>query len=300
MTAGAAGAVSAAALPISAVVITQDAARRLPEVLAAVDFCGERFVLDSGSVDDTVAIARAAGARVEHQEFLGYGPQKRRGVELALHDWILSVDADEVLDEEARWAIRTADLSDPEACYAFRRRTFVGDREVRHGPWSHDRVLRLFNRRTASFKPLPVHEEVAATRPPVLLPGSILHYSYASCGDVLGRSLRYAPLKATIMRGKGQRINPFTMPFRGLAAFAKSYFVRGGWRDGAVGFVVALSRVIDSTLPRAMLLAGDPLPEPVPPEPTSTGQPADRSASSIRAMSAGSGAESVSRSPDAG
>ena len=283
--------------PISAVVITKNAERHLAAVLASVEFCAERLVLDSGSTDGTIAIARTAGARVEHQDFLGYGPQKRQAVELARHDWILAIDADEVLDADAQQAVRGAALDDPAACYALRRRTFVGRREVRHGPWSDDRVLRLFNRRTASFKPLPVHEEVEASRPPILLPGSILHYSYASCGDVLARSLRYAPLKAEIMRGKRQRTNPLTMPLRGLTAFMKSYVLRSGWRDGAAGFVVALSRVIDSTLPRAMLLEGASLADS---SAAAQAAPADRSAASIRSMSDGSGAENVSRSPDAG
>ena len=283
--------------PISAVVITKNAEQQLAAVLASVAFCAERLVLDSGSTDGTVGIARAAGARVEHQEFLGYGPQKRRAVDLARHDWILSLDADEVLDDEARRAVKAAALGDPAACYALRRRTFVGRREVRHGPWSDDRVLRLFNRRTASFKPLAVHEEVEAARPPILLPGSILHYSYASCSDVLARSLRYAPLKAEIMRGKRQRTSPLTMPLRGLTAFVKSYVLRGGWRDGAAGFVVALSRVIDSTLPRAMLLEEEP---PADRPTTTQPDPADRSAASIRSRSAGSGAEHVSRSPEEG
>ena len=283
--------------PISAVVITKNAERHLAAVLAAVDFCSERLILDSGSTDGTIAIAQAAGARVEHRAFLGYGPQKRRAVELARHDWILSLDADEVLDDEARLAVRAAAFDDPTACYALRRRTFVGRREVRHGPWRDDRVLRLFNRRTASFKPLLVHEEVESTRPPILLPGSILHYSYDSCSDVLARSLRYAPLKAEIMRGKKQRTSPLTMPLRGLTAFAKSYVLRGGWRDGAAGFVVALSRVIDSTLPRAMLLEGE---SPADMPTAAQAVPADRNAASIRSMSDGSGAENVSRSPDAG
>lgn len=283
--------------PISAVVITKNADRHLAAVLAAADFCAERLVLDSGSTDGTIAIARAAGARIEHQAFLGYGPQKRRAVELARHDWILSLDADEVLDDEARLAVRSAVLDDPAACYALRRRTFVGRREVRHGPWRDDRVLRLFNRRTASFKPLRVHEEVASQRPPILLAGSILHYSYDSCSDVLARSLRYAPLKAEIMRGKHQRTSLITMPLRGLNAFAKSYVLRGGWRDGAAGFVIALSRVIDSTLPRAILLEGESSAAP----PTAAqADPADRNAASIRSMSGGSGAENVSRSPDVG
>jgi glycosyltransferase involved in cell wall biosynthesis len=244
--------------PISAVIITRDAEARLAEVLAALDFCAERLVLDSGSTDETLAVARAAAARVEHQPFLGYGPQKCRAVALATHDWILALDADEVLDDEARAAIRRLDLADPHACWAVRRRTFIGDREVRHGAWRNDRVLRLFNRTTAGFKPLPVHEEVEAGRRPELLPGSLLHYSYAGCGDVLARAVRYAPLKAAIMRRKGQRPQAWSLPFRGLAAFAGSFCWRGGWRDGAAGFVVAVARMIDSTLPRAMLLLDEP------------------------------------------
>ena len=242
-------------LPISAVIITRDAAARIGEVLESVAMCAERLVLDSGSTDATVEIARAAGARVEHQPFLGYGPQKRRAVELATHDWILSLDADEVLDAEARAACAALDLTNPAHCWALWRRTFVGRREIRHGAWRGERVLRLFNRRTAGFKPLPVHEEVESQLPPRLLAGSILHHGFTDCRDVLARSLRYAPLKADIMRSKGQRASAWGLPVRGLAAFLKSYVIRGGCLDGAAGFVVALGRVIDSTLPRAMLLA---------------------------------------------
>ena len=239
---------------ISAVVITRDAGAHLAATLASVAFCAERLVLDSGSDDDTVAIARAAGARVEHQSFLGYGPQKRRAVDLASHDWILSLDADEVLDEEAAAAVAGLDLADPRRCFAFRRRTFVGGREVRHGPWGGERVLRLFHRRHAAYSTLPVHERVETRFPPRLVPGSILHHSFADCADVIARSVRYARLKAGIMRDKGQRVNPWTLPARAAATFLKSYILQGGWRDGPTGFVIAVSRVIDSTLPRALLL----------------------------------------------
>lgn len=244
-------------LPISAVIIARNAAARIREVLDALEMCGERLVLDSGSTDDTVALARAAGARVEHQPFLGYGPQKRRAVELAAHDWILSLDADEVLDGEAQAACGRLDLSDPAACWAIRRRTFVGQREVCHGAWRDERVLRLFNRTTAGFKAIPVHEEVESRRPPQLLAGSILHYSFVDCRDVLSRSLRYAPLKASILKANGERAGAWVLPLRGLAAFVKSYVLRSGWRDGGIGFVVALGRVVDSTLPRALLLADE-------------------------------------------
>jgi len=242
---------------ISCVVIARDAARHIETTLASAAFCAERFVLDSGSADATVALARAAGARVEHQPFLGYGPQKRRAVELAAHDWILSLDADEALDAEAAAAVQDLDLADPDACYAFRRRTFIGAREVRHGPWGGERVLRLFHRGRAGFSALSVHERVEARTPPRLLRGSILHRSFADSADVLARSIRYARLKAGLLRDRGQHGAPWTLPVRGTAAFIKSYLVQGGWRDGAAGFVVAVSRVVDSTLPRALLLLDD-------------------------------------------
>jgi glycosyltransferase involved in cell wall biosynthesis len=244
-------------LPISAVIISRDAAARIGDVLEGLAMCDERLVLDSGSTDNTVALARAAGARVEQQPFLGYGPQKRRAVELATHDWILSLDADEVLDDEAQAALVRLDLSDPAACWAIHRRTFVGRHEIRHGIWRDERVLRLFNRTTAGFKTIPVHEEVESQRAPRLLAGSILHYSFADCRDVLARSLRYAPLKAGILRAKGEHDSVWKLPLRGLAAFVKSYILRSGWRDGGIGFIVALGRVIDSTLPRVLLLADE-------------------------------------------
>jgi glycosyltransferase involved in cell wall biosynthesis len=243
--------------PVSGVVITRDAAAGIAATLASLAWCDERFVLDSGSSDATVEIARTMSARLEHQPFLGYGPQKRRAVELAAHDWILSLDADEVLDNEATAAIRGLDLSDPADSWMIRRRTFIGPREIRHGPWGGERVLRLFNRTTAGFTTHAVHEQVRAARPSRLLPGSILHHSFDDTAAVLARSIRYARLKAGIMRAKGQRVSGWTMPWRGMTAFAKAYVLQGGWRDGPDGFVIALSRVIDSTLPRTMLLVGE-------------------------------------------
>ncbi len=236
---------------ISAVVIARDAAAHIGETLASVAFCAERLVLDSGSTDDTAAIARMAGARVEQQPFLGYGQQKRRAVELAEHDWILSLDA------EAAAAVAALDLTDPARCFAFRRRTFIGRREIHHGPWGGEQVLRLFHRSSANFSPLPVHERVESRAAPQLLPGSILHHSFTDSADVLTRSIRYARIKAELIRGKRQRTSAWTLPFRGLATFAKAYVLQSGWRDGTAGLIIALSRVIDSTLPRALLLLSD-------------------------------------------
>ncbi len=243
--------------PISLVVITLDGARHLASVLESASFCQERLVVDSGSTDDTLSIATAAGARVEFQAFLGYGRQKQRAVELATHDWILSLDDDEPLDDEAATAIASLDLSDPSACWEIRRRTFVGSTEVRHGVWGREYVLRVFNRRTAGFVPLAVHEQVGSQRPPRRLPGSIRHFSFENASEILARSIRYARPKASIMAERGQRTSMVEIVGRGLGAFLKSYLLKRGFLDGPLGFVVALSRVIDASLPRVMLLTGE-------------------------------------------
>ena len=154
---------------ISAVVIVKDGERHLAAVLAALRGCAEIVVLDSGSTDRTVEIARAAGARVEHQAFLGYGAQKNRAVALASHDWILSLDADEILDATGQAALAGLDLSDPRRCWRVRRRTFVGARELRHGHLN-DAPVRLFNRTATRFSESIVHESVAPAGPVAVLP----------------------------------------------------------------------------------------------------------------------------------
>jgi len=274
---------------ISAVIICRDGGAGLRAALESVAFCAERLVVDSGSTDGSREAARAAGARVEEQAFLGYGPQKQHAVALARHDWILSLDADEQLDDEAVAAIGRLPLDDPAVAYCLRRRTFVGAREIHHGPWGREVVLRLFNRRSANFTPLAVHEQVLAPHPPVLLAGSIIHHSFASIADVVSRSIRYARPKAGLIRAAGERPRAWGLPGRALAAFLKAYVLQAGWRDGAAGFIIAVSRVVDSTLPRALVILGE---DPPPQE--------RRAAASSPSMSAGSGAASTKRSPEEG
>lgn len=244
-------------MKISATLITYNEERQIARAIESLRCADEIVVVDSGSVDRTVEIAQKLGARVVEHPFKSYAGQKNFAAGESANDWILSLDADEVLDDDAARAIARIAFDDPARCWSLTRRTFIGRREVRHGPWGGERVLRLFNRTTAAFTSQAVHEEVRGARPPHPLPGSILHYSFDDTAAVLLRSIRYARLKAGVMRGKGQRTSGWTMPWRGAVAFVKAYLLQGGWRDGPDGFVIALSRVIDSTLPRAMLLLGE-------------------------------------------
>lgn len=241
--------------PVSAVIIVKDGERHLAQVLAAVAWCDEVLVLDSGSADRTLEIARAAGARVEQQDFLGYGPQKRAAVALARHDWILSLDADEVLDAKAAAAIRALALDDPAIGFRIRRRNHIGAREVRYGLWSPDRCLRLFNRTRANFNEVRIHEAVVAGGPVRDLPGSIIHYTFRDCADVFGRMPPYSRAKAAAYRARGRRASAALLLARAAWGFVRSYVLKRGFLDGRLGVVVALSVAVDAVL--GLALAGE-------------------------------------------
>lgn len=236
---------------ISGVIIVKDGEERIAEVVRALACCAEVVVLDSGSRDRTVELARAAGARVEHQPFLGYGPQKNRAIELAAHDWVLSVDADEVLDGTGAAAIAGLDLSDPRRCWRLRRRTFVGATELRHGHLN-DAPVRLFNRTATRFSDAAVHESVAPRGPVALLPGSLRHHSFRDAADLVARGAGYARLKAERYRAAGRTAAAPLLLVRAAAAFAKSYVVKAGFLDGGLGVVSAMSAALDACAPLAM------------------------------------------------
>lgn len=246
--------------PITAMVTTFNSERHLARVLAALAWCDELLVLDSGSRDATLAIARAHQARIEHQEFLGYARQKQRGVDLARHDWVLVIDSDEVLEERARDAILALDLSDPARAWRLRRRTFIGAREVRHGVWTPDWTLRLFHRRQARFRDVPVHESVQPAGPVADLPGALLHYSFRDYADVFVRMGAYARLKAAAYRARGRHPHALVLCGRALWGLFRSYVLKRGWLDGIAGVVVALSLAVDMVVPLA--LAQEPASEP--------------------------------------
>lgn len=247
--------------PISAVLITLNAERWLEAVLEPLVAFGEILVLDSGSTDRTEAVARAAGAQWHHHPFDGYGPQKRRAVELAKHDWILSVDADEILEPATVDAIGSIDwpTRDPEDCWAVRRRPFVGGREIRHGHWVPDPVIRLFNRTHHQFSEAVVHESVTATGPVHTLPGALLHHSYPDLAAVFRAD--YHRMKAEVYRRRRRSIpGTAALTLRSAWAFFYSFAVKRGFLDGRAGLIIALSAAVNASLGLALAAESEPSP----------------------------------------
>lgn len=242
-------------LPISAVLITKDAELHLDRVLGSLSACSEIVVLDSGSRDGTRGIAERHGVVWHEHPFDGYGSQKRRAVALARHEWVLSVDGDEVLDDLGVEALTAVDwdAEDPQTCWEIRRRPFIGEREIRHGDWAPDHVVRVFNRQYHNFSAVLVHESVRPTGRVGQLGGSLLHFTSADLAGIFRAD--YYRLKAEMYRQNGRRAGQLLLAARAGGVFLRGYLLRLGFLDGTAGLVVALAGAVNSSV--GLALASD-------------------------------------------
>jgi len=232
---------------LSAILIVRDEARDLPDCLAALAFCDEIVVVDSGSRDGTPDIARAAGATVlETPDFPGFGPQKQRALDLATGDWVLSVDADERIPPELAAEIRAAIAAPTADGYRIDRRSQFLGRVMRHGGWAPDRVLRLARRAAARFSPDIVHESLIVDGRVADLASPMDHLSYRGIDEVLDKQRRYALASAEVRRRRGKRGGLGPAIGHGLFTFLKHYLLQAGFLDGAHGFVAAAAKAQES------------------------------------------------------
>ena len=250
---------------ISAVIITKNAAGELPACLASVAFCDEILVVDSGSQDTTVALAKGLGARVIETHWRGFGPQKQFAIEQAAHDWVLCVDADErvsaQLAKEVTNGVSPAPTGKPAltqaTAYRFARRNRFMGKYLRHGEGYPDWSLRLFDRRAARWSDDAVHEKVVVNQGEIgSLAGDLLHESAESLDNYLAKQNRYSTLAAEVALAQGKRANVAQLLFSPVVRFIKFYFFRLGFLDGIAGLVHILIGCTASFAKYAKMLAG--------------------------------------------
>jgi glycosyltransferase involved in cell wall biosynthesis len=238
-TATPARAEAAARVPCSVIIAAKDEAAEIAECVASVDWAEEVIVVENDSSDDTVSVAREAGAIVFSHPFTTIGRQRNAAIARARHEWILVIDADErgtpALREEIARVVMGAPHND---AYRVRRRNFFLGREIRHGGWERDRPIRLFRSRMR-YDERPVHEHVVADGPVGDLRSPMLHYPYASLGEYFAKLDRYSRWWAEQSFARGRRVGAWTLAVRPPMRFFTMYFLRGGILDGAVGVIVA-------------------------------------------------------------
>jgi glycosyltransferase involved in cell wall biosynthesis len=247
-------------MKISACLITLNEEANLPRCLKSVaPVADEIVVVDSGSADRTAEIARGFGARVVHQDWLGYVGQKNFALEEAAHPWVLSIDADEEISPELAAAIARlrgdAAADEPSAPngYRFSRIVFYRGRWIRHGDWYPDRLVRLFRRAEGRFTGGRVHESLALSGEHPVLPGHLHHFTYTDPDDRARRCAHYAALWAESAHEQGRRAAPWTGPLHALARFAKGYILKRGFLDGAAGWEVAVGNAREVALKYRLL-----------------------------------------------
>ncbi|MEJ2060255.1 MAG: glycosyltransferase family 2 protein [Gammaproteobacteria bacterium] len=223
--------------PLSVVIIACNEEAALPACLASAAFADEVLLVDSGSTDATVRVAEQMGARVLHQEWLGFGAQKRFAVEQAGHDWVLCIDADERISDALRESIQSALKAPAAVAYEMPRcNRFLG-RWLRHGEGYPDWSLRLFDRRRAGWSEDPVHEKVVSETPPARLSGDLLHESEEGLADYLHKQNRYTSLQAKALYRRGKRAGVARLLLSPTLRFIKFYVVRRGFLDGVPGLI---------------------------------------------------------------
>ncbi len=229
------------AVQLSICLITRDEQHHIERCLRSVAFADEWVVLDSGSRDNTLNLARSMGASVySSPDWPGFGRQKNRVLDLARGDWIFSIDADEWVSEELAQAIAAAiRVPTHDAYWVSRRSRFCG-KLIRFGDWGGDRVVRLFRRHRARFSDDVVHERVVADLPFGRLNGYLWHDSVESLADGREKMLRYAQLGAAKIRERARaRDGPTLAGVRGFWTFVRGYLFRGGFLDGREGLQIA-------------------------------------------------------------
>lgn len=225
------------ATPVSAVLITKNAAHQLVPCLESLAFCDEIVVVDSGSTDDTVALARRFGARVIEAEWRGFGPQKQLAVNEARHDWVLCVDADERVTPELAAQIREALGTGAQQAYRFARCNRFMGRYLRHGEGYPDWSLRLFHRRHARWSDDAVHEKVLTDGAVGELRGDLMHDTAETIDAYLAKQNRYTSLAAAEALARGKRVGVAKLLLSPLFRFIKFYLLRRGFLDGLPGLV---------------------------------------------------------------
>lgn len=230
-----------ARLPLSGVVIAKNEAGRIGRCVASMaELCAEVVVLDSGSTDATAAEARAAGARVVQQEWLGFAAQKNAAIASAAQPWVLLLDADEWLGEGAeavlrglfaRGEVERADI------WRLERRTHFLGAVLNHGGWGREAVERLF-RADLRYLPAEVHERLDRRgRRAAAVRARIEHDTARSLEDYRAKLARYASLWARQKRAEGRRAGALAAPLHAAGYWLKNYVLRGGFLDGPMARV---------------------------------------------------------------
>lgn len=221
-------------------VITKNEERNIARCLDSVSWADELIVLDSGSTDKTVAIAKEHGAKVTETDWPGWAVQKNRAIDAATNDWVLSLDADEWLPPDMEPRVREAMTNSAADSYTMKRKTFFLGKWIAHQGWYPDRQIRLFRKSATRFSEVPVHEKVLETATTQDLDIDILHESYVDLAQYIQKNKAYSTAQAE--QQKGSSLPWLKLIAKPPARFVQTYFLQAGFLDGWQGLLLSALR----------------------------------------------------------
>ena len=229
---------------ISATIITKNAADTIERCLCSlVGIADEIIIVDSYSTDSTLDICRRYGCKITQREFSGFGSQRQYAVGLATYNYILSIDADKVLTEEARQSIMEVKANGfPSKIYSLRVVSYFCGKAMKHSGWAPTQEVRFFNRRYAHWDLLDIDEGVTYPDSRIAHPlaGEIQHYRCASVEEFDHKEQRRAAIMARVIAARNRR--PFSPTLLACWHYLHCHIRQGAWLDGKPGNIIALRR----------------------------------------------------------
>jgi glycosyltransferase involved in cell wall biosynthesis len=240
---------------ISGLIITYNEEKNIEKCIRSLKrVCSEIIVVDSNSVDRTKELAEAMGVVFIQQDFLGDGPQRSHGLPYCSYPWVLNLDADECLDEDAIAVIKSLNLDNTNFdAFDFKRKNHLHGKWIKHADWYPDHVRRLFNKEKTDFSPVAVHTKIE-TRNIKKLNCNIIHDSFKDLEDMVTRLNTYSTWGALQLYKQGKKVNAFTPFSHGLFSFIKFYFFKRGFLAGVDGLSISIAKSVSSYLKYAKLI----------------------------------------------
>lgn len=238
----------------SVTLITLNEERNVRACLESVAWADEIVVVDSGSQDRTVEIAKEFTNQVFFNPWPGWKAQKNHAISRAAHDWIFSIDADERVTPELRERILEVLAEPRHAGYSFPRKNFFLGKWMSHGGWHPDAVLRLFRKDAGKFGGLDPHDRVfLSAGSEGYIPIPIVHYTYMSFKQYAGKQLPYADAAARESLNAGKRASTANIFLKPFWKFFEVYLIKRGLLDGAHGLIAAMGSSYTTYLKQARM-----------------------------------------------
>ena len=227
--------------PISVIIIAKNEAENIIEcILSAQQISNDIIIADSGSTDNTQALALQNGARILQITWKGYGQTRNEAGKIAANNWIFALDADERITENLANHINNLTLNNKNAVFGFKRENFFATKKIKFGQWGRDKIYRLYNRQNAHWNLMLVHENVIGDNiEKKMLAGSVLHYTMKDIATYQAKSIFYAQLSAQKYFEQGKKASEIKKIISPVFSFIQNYIFRFGFLDGKDGFTIA-------------------------------------------------------------